>query len=90
MPKELIAFWRLRAILRLAQSIALRSKEHPMPNQTKSSSEMSCANCSMRKFAETHPQTWRARFWRWHTGWCPGWKAYQAALAAEGAGKPKA
>jgi hypothetical protein len=22
-----------------------------------------------------------ARLWRWHTGWCPGWKAYQAHLA---------
>ena len=22
-----------------------------------------------------------ARLWRWHTNWCPGWKAYQKALA---------
>jgi hypothetical protein len=21
--------------------------------------------------------------WRWHTGWCPGWKAYQAHLAKQ-------
>jgi len=24
-----------------------------------------------------------ARLWRWHTGWCPGWKAYQAHLAEQ-------
>jgi hypothetical protein len=24
-----------------------------------------------------------ARIWRWHTGWCPGWKAYQAHLAQQ-------
>jgi hypothetical protein len=24
-----------------------------------------------------------ARLWRWHTGWCPGWKAYQAYLAEQ-------
>jgi hypothetical protein len=24
-----------------------------------------------------------ARLWRWHTGWCPGWKKYQKALAEE-------
>ncbi len=55
-----------------------------MTRQTKSSSEMACADCAMRKFAEQHPKSLRARFWRWHTGWCPGWRAYQAALAAEG------
>jgi hypothetical protein len=24
-----------------------------------------------------------SRLWRWHTGWCPGWKAYQIYLAQE-------
>jgi hypothetical protein len=24
-----------------------------------------------------------ARLWRWHTGWCPGWKAYQKHLAEQ-------
>jgi hypothetical protein len=24
-----------------------------------------------------------ARLWRWHTKWCPGWKAYQKALKAQ-------
>ena len=44
-----------------------------------------CENCPIRKRAEANPKSWLARLWRWHTGWCPGWKAYQRALAA---GKP--
>jgi hypothetical protein len=37
--------------------------------------------------AEQNPKTLVARLWRWHTTWCPGWKAYQRELAAEGAPK---
>ena len=43
-----------------------------------------CETCPMRKKAEANPKTLMARLWRWHTGWCPGWKGYQAHLA-EGA-----
>ena len=42
-----------------------------------------CANCPMRKAAEENPRTFKARLWRWHTKWCPGWKAYQRELAAQ-------
>ena len=33
-------------------------------------------------YAEANPDTLLARLWRWHTGWCPGWKAYQKELEA--------
>jgi hypothetical protein len=48
-----------------------------------SSSEktFACETCSIRKKAEEKPKSLLARIWRWHTGWCPGWKAYQAHLA---------
>ncbi len=36
----------------------------------------------MRLNAEKNPKSIISRIWRWHTGWCPGWKAYQAELAA--------
>ncbi len=52
----------------------------------KSAAEMPCANCPMRAADEANPKSWKARFWRWHTTWCPGWKGYQKALAKE-AGK---
>jgi len=40
-----------------------------------------CETCPMRQKAEANPKTFFARLWKWHTGWCPGWKAYQAYLA---------
>ena len=42
-----------------------------------------CETCPMRKKAEDNPKTFMARFWRWHTKWCPGWKAYQAHLSGQ-------
>jgi len=48
-----------------------------------------CDKCPMRKMAEKRPDGLLAKLWRWHTGWCPGWKAYQRSLAKEeGGGKP--
>jgi hypothetical protein len=41
----------------------------------------SCETCRLRRLAEAHPASWLARLWRWHTTWCPGWRAYQAYLA---------
>lgn len=46
--------------------------------------DMSCANCSFRQKSEANPKSFVARLWKWHTGWCPGWKTYQKALAESG------
>jgi hypothetical protein len=43
--------------------------------------EIRCEDCPLRKKAEAQPKTLFARLWRWHTTWCPGWKAYQKSLA---------
>lgn len=40
-----------------------------------------CETCALRQKAAANPKSLMARLWRWHTGWCPGWKAYQAHLA---------
>jgi len=42
-----------------------------------------CESCRLRKHAEERPNSLLARLWRWHTGWCPGWKAYQRSLAGQ-------
>ena len=42
-----------------------------------------CETCAMRKKAEANPKSFMSRLWKWHTGWCPGWKAYQAHLAQQ-------
>ena len=44
---------------------------------------MGCEACSLRSYAERKPKSILAWFWRWHTNWCPGWKAYQRKLQAE-------
>jgi hypothetical protein len=56
-----------------------------MKTETKPTSEKTygCETCAMRKKAEANPNRLLSRLWRWHTGWCPGWKAYQAHLAAQ-------
>jgi len=39
-----------------------------------------CESCLLRRYSDKHPGSILARIWRWHTGWCPGWKAYQKSL----------
>jgi len=48
--------------------------------------EMRCASCGIRQRAEAYPNSIMARVWKWHTGWCPGWNAYQKALAETSGG----
>jgi hypothetical protein len=42
-----------------------------------------CETCGLRQRAEANPKSFMARLWRWHTKWCPGWKAYQKHLAEQ-------
>lgn len=42
-----------------------------------------CETCPMRLRAEKKPKSFVARLWKWHTSWCPGWKAYQRELATQ-------
>jgi len=42
-----------------------------------------CATCGFRLRAEKNPKSLVSRLWRWHTKWCPGWKAYQKELAEQ-------
>jgi hypothetical protein len=56
----------------------METKNTPSNSKEKT---FACETCAMRKKAEANPKTLMARLWRWHTGWCPGWKAYQAHLA---------
>jgi len=59
-----------------------------MSTQSPATDEKSfpCESCAMRQKADTNPKSFWARLWRWHTSWCPGWKAYQAHLAEQGKG----
>jgi len=48
-----------------------------------------CHTCAMRARAEKKPGSLGARLWRWHTSWCPGWKAYVQELKSKGLEVPK-
>jgi hypothetical protein len=44
----------------------------------------SCHTCGRRAGAERRPDSLLAGLWRWHTGWCPGWRAYVKELERKG------
>jgi hypothetical protein len=46
--------------------------------------ESNCHACGLRARAEKKPGSLLARLWRWHTKWCPGWKAYVKELESKG------
>jgi hypothetical protein len=48
-----------------------------------------CDTCALRQRAERKPKSLIAWFWRWHTTWCPGWKAYIEELRSKGLEIPK-
>lgn len=43
-------------------------------------SEPSCANCKFRAKYDNQPKSLLGRLWRWHAGWCPGFKSYLLSL----------
>jgi hypothetical protein len=42
-----------------------------------------CEGCKFRKKYDDNPRSFLGRLWKWHTGWCPGWKQYLASLSGE-------
>jgi hypothetical protein len=45
--------------------------------------EPGCVKCKMRRRYERKPHSLLGRLWKWHTGWCPGWKKYLKSLSDE-------
>jgi hypothetical protein len=43
-----------------------------------------CHVCGFHARAESKPGSVLARLWRWHTGWCAGWKNYLKELESKG------
>jgi hypothetical protein len=46
-------------------------------------SDIKCETCSFRAKYDHNPKSILGRIWKWHAGWCPGWKAYMASLPEE-------
>ncbi len=43
----------------------------------------SCEGCSFRAKYDNNPKSLLGRIWRWHIGFCPGWKKYFKNLPDE-------
>ncbi len=39
-----------------------------------------CEKCSFRAKFDNNPKSFLGRLWKWHIGWCPGWKGYITSL----------
>ena len=39
-----------------------------------------CENCAFRAKHDNNPKSFLGRLWRWHIGFCPGWKKYITSL----------
>jgi hypothetical protein len=42
-----------------------------------------CAKCTFRARYDKNPASLLGRLWKWHAGWCPGWKSYMKSLPDE-------
>jgi hypothetical protein len=42
-----------------------------------------CADCKIKMSYDRNPRSIIGRLWRWHIGFCPGWKAYFLDLPPE-------
>jgi hypothetical protein len=45
--------------------------------------EHGCPTCFLRAKYDQAPKSMLGRLWRWHIGWCPGWKSYVESLSEE-------
>ena len=45
--------------------------------------KIGCETCPMRAKYDAKPKSFAGRFWRWHIGFCPGWKKYMLSLEDE-------
>ena len=39
-----------------------------------------CGTCGFRARYDRNPKSLLGRIWRWHAGWCPGFKRYIISL----------
>jgi len=67
-------------LLKIKRDVRLNVKLH---KQWIRSDMKRCEKCSFRARYDRNPQSILGRIWKWHIGWCPGWKAYIKSLPDE-------
>jgi len=45
--------------------------------------EQNCENCAWRAKYDNNQNSFLGKLWRWHIGFCPGWKGYMTSLSDE-------
>lgn len=45
--------------------------------------QFKCGECAFRGRYDRNPKSILGRIWKWHTGFCPGWKGYMKSLSEE-------
>ena len=45
--------------------------------------DSNCESCLFRARYDKNPKSILGRLWRWHTNFCPGWKAYMKSIPEE-------
>lgn len=45
--------------------------------------QQDCEHCKFRGKYDRNPKNLLGRLWRWHAGWCPGFRKYITALPDE-------
>jgi len=48
-----------------------------------------CEKCSFRAKYDNNPRSILGRIWKWHIGFCPGWRSYLKSLPEEARHKLK-
>jgi hypothetical protein len=43
-------------------------------------SKNDCEKCSFRAKYDNNSKSLLGRLWKWHIGWCPGWKGYMRSI----------
>ena len=60
------------------------SKSHMLSGQFKENYEWLTTIVRIAVLGQdNNPKSFLGRIWRWHTTWCPGWKAYMKSLPDE-------
>ena len=42
-----------------------------------------CEKCGFRAKFDNNPKSLLGRLWKWHIGFCPGWKGYITSLPSD-------
>jgi hypothetical protein len=73
-----------RATRQQIDRVAANSKYRRITNKNEDLKMSNCEKCKFRAKFDKNPRSIMGRIWKWHIGWCPGWKSYLKSLSEVG------